>query len=152
METLGGSTTVIGGRTLAPTVITVTPNPHPTTVPSTTDPIINPHTVVWTSGTDPTPTASRGCIGCGSPCKFAASFSSLFLILYASVQYIETETFPQLPQVVFSVIQTVHSAPPASSALRVVVVLAAVVRTVMTSGRQRVVQAHTIVTQSCWRA
>ncbi|KAL2016673.1 hypothetical protein VTK56DRAFT_3175 [Thermocarpiscus australiensis] len=67
-ETLGGSTTIIGGKTLPPTVITVTPNPHPTTVPSTVDPIVNPKTPKWTSGTTPSPTAKPGCDGCGLPC------------------------------------------------------------------------------------
>ncbi|KAF3063036.1 hypothetical protein CFAM422_010321 [Trichoderma lentiforme] len=69
-ETLGGHTTVINGKTLPPTVVTVTPNPHPTTTNTTPDPIINPKTPKWTSGTGSVikPTAKPGCIGCGSPC------------------------------------------------------------------------------------
>ncbi|KAI0419879.1 class V chitinase Chi100 [Xylaria grammica] len=68
-ETLGGRTTITGGTTLPPTVITVTPNPHPTTVPTTTDPAINPKTKPkWTSGKPPSPTSNPGCKGCGGPC------------------------------------------------------------------------------------
>ncbi|KAM5439760.1 putative chitinase [Microsporum ferrugineum] len=67
-ETLGGTTTVVSGKTLPPTVITITPNPHPTTVPGTVDPIINPKTPKWTSGRKPEPTAKPDCDGCGSIC------------------------------------------------------------------------------------
>ncbi|PNY28158.1 Class V chitinase Chi100 [Tolypocladium capitatum] len=67
-ETLGGKTTIIGGTTLPPTSITVTPNPHPTTVDSTTDPMINPTKFTWTSGNPPKPTGKPGCPGCGFPC------------------------------------------------------------------------------------
>jgi hypothetical protein len=68
-ETLGESTTIIGGTTLAPTGITVTPNPHPTTVPSTVDPVVNPKPVSWKSGGPPSPTSLPGCIGCGKSCE-----------------------------------------------------------------------------------
>ncbi|KAJ8121082.1 hypothetical protein ONZ43_g2378 [Nemania bipapillata] len=67
-ETLGGVTSIVGGHTLPPAVITVTPNPHPTTVPSTRDPKVNPKTPSWTSGKTPEPTSNPGCLGCGSPC------------------------------------------------------------------------------------
>ncbi|KAI0902967.1 class V chitinase Chi100 [Ustulina deusta] len=69
-ETLGGTTTVIGGLVLPPAVITITPNPHPTTTPDpgTTDPVLNSHKPSWTSGATAHPTVSPGCIGCGLPC------------------------------------------------------------------------------------
>ncbi|KAI0875547.1 class V chitinase Chi100 [Hypoxylon argillaceum] len=67
-ETLGGTTTVKGGTTLPPVTSKVTPNPYPTTVPSTTDPKLNPHTPKWTSGGPPGPTAKPGCLGCGTTC------------------------------------------------------------------------------------
>lgn len=73
-ETLGGSTTIIGGTTLAPTAITVTPNPYPTTVPSTTDPVVNSKPIAWTSAKPPGPTSLPGCDGCGLPCKFNSRF------------------------------------------------------------------------------
>ncbi|KAI1464711.1 class V chitinase Chi100 [Daldinia caldariorum] len=66
--TLGGTTTIIGGHVLPPTVLTVTPNPYPTTVPSTIDPVINQKTPSWTSGKVPGPTAKPGCPGCGQTC------------------------------------------------------------------------------------
>ncbi|KAF2634388.1 class V chitinase Chi100 [Massarina eburnea CBS 473.64] len=71
-ETLGGTTTVIGGKTLPPKIITITPNPHPTTVVSTKDPVINPHPTPpkWVSGKPPGPSSSPGCKGCGLPCIF----------------------------------------------------------------------------------
>lgn len=53
---------------MGPTVITVTPNPYPTTVPSTTDPVLNSKTVSWTSGDPPTYTTEPGCDGCGTSC------------------------------------------------------------------------------------
>ncbi|KAJ8126287.1 hypothetical protein O1611_g7351 [Lasiodiplodia mahajangana] len=62
-ETLGGTTTVKGGTTLPPVTSKVTPNPYPTTVPSTTDPKLNPHSPKWTSGGPPGPTALPGCRG-----------------------------------------------------------------------------------------
>lgn len=70
-QTLGGSTTVIGGQVLPPKIITITPNPHPTTVPTTKDPVINPQPTPpqWTSGKPPSPSSPPGCKGCGSPCK-----------------------------------------------------------------------------------
>ncbi|KAI0903547.1 class V chitinase Chi100 [Ustulina deusta] len=67
-ETLGGTTTVKGGTTLPPVTSKVTPNPHPTTVPSTTDPKLNSHPPKWTSGGPPGPTALPGCPGCGTLC------------------------------------------------------------------------------------
>ncbi|KAK1766312.1 killer toxin subunits alpha/beta [Phialemonium atrogriseum] len=67
-ETLGGLTTIIGGRTQPPTVVTVTPNPHPTTTPSTTDPVLNPKKTSWTSGKPASPTNTGGCPGCGKTC------------------------------------------------------------------------------------
>jgi chitinase len=55
---------------LPPRITTITPNPHPTTVPTTKDPIINPHPTPpqWTSGKPPGPSSPPGCKGCGSPC------------------------------------------------------------------------------------
>ncbi|KAH6648205.1 hypothetical protein BKA67DRAFT_683676 [Truncatella angustata] len=69
-ETLGGITTVIGGVTLPPAAVVVTPNPHPTTTPEpgTTDPIINSNKPSWTSADTPKPTAISGCPGCGEVC------------------------------------------------------------------------------------
>ncbi|KAK7414094.1 hypothetical protein QQX98_007037 [Neonectria punicea] len=70
-QTKGESTTIIGGVTLPPVVVTVTPNPHPITTPTpgTTDPVINSKTISWTSsGTTAEPTAAAGCIGCGTIC------------------------------------------------------------------------------------
>ncbi|KAF1971118.1 class V chitinase Chi100 [Bimuria novae-zelandiae CBS 107.79] len=69
-HTHGSSTTVIGGIVLPPRVTTVIPNPHPTTVPTTTDPIINPGPTPpkWTSGKPPGPSSEPGCKGCGKPC------------------------------------------------------------------------------------
>jgi chitinase len=68
--THGSSTTVIGGIVLPPRVTTVIPNPYPTTVPTTTDPIINPGPTPpkWTSGKQPGPSNETGCKGCGKPC------------------------------------------------------------------------------------
>ncbi|KAJ4424540.1 hypothetical protein N0V82_000864 [Gnomoniopsis sp. IMI 355080] len=68
--TLGESTSVIGGTILPPVTTVVTPNPHPTTVPTTTDPVVNPKTPKWTSGKPPAPTATPGCVGCGLSCTF----------------------------------------------------------------------------------
>jgi chitinase len=70
-ETLGGSTTIIGGSTLSPVVVTVTPNPHPTTTQTTPDPVLNTGSTSWKSGGPPGPpkaTGLPGCKGCGSPC------------------------------------------------------------------------------------
>ncbi|KAJ5658520.1 uncharacterized protein N7484_002169 [Penicillium longicatenatum] len=70
-DTVGGSTTIIGGTTMAPTGIIVTPNPYPTTVPTTHDTKLNPKTTSWTSGSPPSPTSSPGCIlFCDSDCPF----------------------------------------------------------------------------------
>ncbi|KAJ6003519.1 glycoside hydrolase [Penicillium sp. IBT 35674x] len=68
-ETLGGSTTVISGTTLDPTTTTVTPVVYPSKVTSTPDPKLNTKTTHWKSGKPPSPTASEGCSGCGTPCK-----------------------------------------------------------------------------------
>ncbi|PTB79573.1 glycoside hydrolase family 18 protein [Trichoderma longibrachiatum ATCC 18648] len=67
-QTQGRSTSIKGGTTLPPTVITVTPNPHPTTVATKPDPEVNPKPPPWKSGSDPKPTAKPGCSGCGKPC------------------------------------------------------------------------------------
>ncbi|KAL7944577.1 glycoside hydrolase family 18 protein [Trichoderma barbatum] len=67
-QTQGKTTSIKGGTTLPPTIITVTPNPHPTTVSTKPDPVVNPKTHRWTSGPVPNPTASPGCLGCGKPC------------------------------------------------------------------------------------
>ncbi|KAI0431298.1 hypothetical protein F5Y09DRAFT_340842 [Xylaria sp. FL1042] len=65
-KTLEGRTTIKGGTTLPQIVITITPNPHPTIVPTTTDSIINPSPKPsWTSGKPPKPTVDPGCPGCG---------------------------------------------------------------------------------------
>ncbi|KAI0403693.1 class V chitinase Chi100 [Xylaria palmicola] len=71
-QTWGGETTVTGGTTLSPAVVTVTPNPHPTTVDTTKDPEVNrTPTPSWTSGKPAKPTSSGGCKGCGPwPCIF----------------------------------------------------------------------------------
>lgn len=71
-QTHGKGTTTMGGVVLPPVIITVTPNPHPTTppVPGSTDPVLNfkPHS--WTSGAKAEPTAKTGCPGCGTGCKY----------------------------------------------------------------------------------
>lgn len=98
-ETIGGHTIIIGGVTLPPTVVTVTPNPHPTTTPTTTDLIINSKMPSWVSGTGPSvsPTATPGCLGCGQPCKFhfMGHWFDLSLRLYR--QTLVRSKLPRLP-------------------------------------------------------
>lgn len=69
-QTFGESTIIIGGNTLLPTGVVVTPNPYPSSkpTPGTTDPVLNSKTPSWTSGKTPEPTAGPGCPGCGTPC------------------------------------------------------------------------------------
>ncbi|KAL7817792.1 glycoside hydrolase family 18, chitinase [Trichoderma gracile] len=67
-QTEGGRTSIIGGITLGPTVILLTPNPHPTTKGTKPDPDLNSKPLPWKSGSDPQPTAKPGCPGCGKPC------------------------------------------------------------------------------------
>lgn len=69
-KTYGKSTIIIGGQTLPPTPIIITPNPHPVTTPTpgTTDPVLNSKTPKWTSGKTPGPTATPDCEGCGKQC------------------------------------------------------------------------------------
>lgn len=69
-ETLGGSTTFVSGTTLPPVTITVTPVVYPSTTASTHDSNVNKKTVHWTSDTPASPTASKGCSGCGGGCKY----------------------------------------------------------------------------------
>lgn len=73
---------MINGETLAPTVVTVTPNPHPTITNSTPDPIINHKTPEWISGTGSIikPTAKPGCVGCGLPCKCQILILCIYLV------------------------------------------------------------------------
>ncbi|OKL55218.1 hypothetical protein UA08_09514 [Talaromyces atroroseus] len=75
-ETIGSSTTVVGGTTLSATTTTVTPNPHPTTTQTTTDPALNSGSTGWKSGKTGSPTASAGCSGCGKSCTFGNTGSS----------------------------------------------------------------------------
>lgn len=100
-ETLGGSTTVIGGVTLPPAAVVVTPNPHPTTTPDpgTTDPVINSRKPSWTSGDSPEPTAEPGCPGCGEPCTFLMALAPflqepLTNIISLSSQVFSSATLP----------------------------------------------------------
>jgi chitinase len=69
-QTHGSSTTVIGGIILPPRVTTIIPNPHPTTIPTTKDPIINPGPTPSrrTTGKPPGPSREPFCKGCGKPC------------------------------------------------------------------------------------
>ncbi|KAL5427087.1 hypothetical protein PMIN06_012910 [Paraphaeosphaeria minitans] len=62
----------MGGTTQPPTILTVTPNPHATTVPTTRDPELNPSgkPPKWISGKPPGPSALPSCKGCGLPCVF----------------------------------------------------------------------------------
>ncbi|KAL4733816.1 hypothetical protein BDV11DRAFT_175333 [Aspergillus similis] len=64
-ETVGLSTTITGGTTGTPVPITITPNPHPTTVDTTTDPVLNSKTTHWSSGSPVSPPCATGC---GIPC------------------------------------------------------------------------------------
>ncbi|KAL7803586.1 glycoside hydrolase family 18, chitinase [Trichoderma aethiopicum] len=67
-QTEGGTRSIVGGITLLPTVILVTPHPHPTTKGTKPDPDLNSKPLPWKSGSDPQPTAKPGCPGCGKPC------------------------------------------------------------------------------------
>ncbi|CAM6006276.1 unnamed protein product [Sphagnum balticum] len=62
-ETIGGSTSVSSGTTLAPIITTVTPHPYPTTT-NTMDPVLNTHSTSWGIG----PPRPSCIIGCGTPC------------------------------------------------------------------------------------